>query len=251
MGLGLVLARQAARLPRGYGRVVKQIARFFPELHCTPVLTRFGQTIYCDLRESVAQQIFKNGGYARTVLEEKWYRENLSCDDVVLDVGANIGYMLVQFAPLVKHVHVFEPAPRALRTLRKTAQLYENVTLHDVAVSDQPGTVFFEQTTGLDRSHISSTGLPVQAITLDSLGIIPTLIKIDVEGHEQAVLRGASEILRQGPTVCFEALTDADRDETEAILKASNCHYQVEAIDFRNFVARVAPSQPALPRRIG
>jgi FkbM family methyltransferase len=221
--------------------VVKAIARVFPELRSTPVRTRFGETLYCDLRESVVQQIFKNGGYAHTLGEERWYREHLGPDDIVFDVGANIGYMLVQFAPVAKAVHAFEPAPRALRTLRRTASAYPNVTLHEVAVSDRAGMLLFKEEAGLDTSHIASSGRPVQAVTLDSIGIVPTLIKIDVEGHEQAVLRGAFEILKSGPTVCFEALTDEDRREIEAILKEANSRYRVEAIDFRNFAARVQP----------
>ena len=249
MGLGLTLARQAARLPRGAGRAVRAIARVFPELHSTPVETRFGQILYCDLRERVAQQIFRNGGYASTLLEEQWYCDTLSPEDVVFDVGANIGYTLVQFAPKVKHVHVFEPAPRALKTLRKTAAAYPNVTLHEVAVSDRAGRVFFQEEAGLDRSHIAARGVPVQAIALDSLGIVPTLIKIDVEGHEQAVLRGAKGLLKTGPTICFEALTEEAKQEIEAILKAANPQYRIEPIDFRNFAARAQRRRAARGER--
>ena len=64
------------------------------------------------------------------------------------------------------------------------------------------------------------------------------MVKIDVEGHERAVLRGATEILRTGPTICFEALTEEDRVGIERMLKAANPRYEIETIDFRNFAAR-------------
>ena len=89
-------------------------------------------------------------------------------------------------------------------------------------MSDRAGRVFFKEEAGLDRSHIAARGVPVQAIALDSLGIVPTLIKIDVEGHEQAVLRGAKGLLKTGPTICFEALTEEAKQEIEAILNTES-----------------------------
>lgn len=238
--LGLKLARLAGSLPRGSRHFIKRIAKAFPELQATPVESRHG-IIYCDLRERVCNEIFRKGGYSHTFAEEDYFAANLKADDVVFDVGANVGYMAIQFAQRVRHVHLFEPAPRAVRLLRKTLELYPNMTLYPVAVSDSAGIIAFQEEKGLDMSHVDQQGIPVPAITLDSIGILPTFIKIDVEGHEPEVLRGARRILAQGPTVLFEALTPEAFQESEAILRSANPNYRITRIapGNRNYVARV------------
>jgi FkbM family methyltransferase len=137
---------------------------------------------------------------------------------VAIDIGANEGYWSLQLARYAKHVHAFEPNPICLAQLRRV--LPNRVTLHAVALSDSSGTKklrFDPNNTGIGTIE---TGNPltenvgirqietkdVTAACLDDFGLSDVvLIKIDVEGHEEAVLRGAAATLdRNRPTVICE-----------------------------------------------
>jgi len=137
---------------------------------------------------------------------------------VAIDIGANEGYWSLQLARYAKHVHAFEPNPICLAKLRRI--LPDSVTLHPVALSDNSGTKklrFDPKNTGIGTIE---TGNPltensgirrietkdVTTICLDDFGLNDVvLIKIDVEGHEEAVLRGAAATLdRNRPIVICE-----------------------------------------------
>jgi FkbM family methyltransferase len=139
---------------------------------------------------------------------------------VAIDVGANIGVFSVVLARSVGpdgHVHAFEPLPVTRDRLRRTLALNDlaNVTIHPVAMSDVTGVAElalygagFESWSSLTRQEIDlSTHLmqPERRIevptgTLDEFCATEDiehvgLLKVDVEGAEGRVLRGASALL--------------------------------------------------------
>ncbi|WP_147251455.1 FkbM family methyltransferase [Blastococcus sp. TBT05-19] len=143
----------------------------------------------------------------------------------VVDVGTNIGVVAASLAAHVGptgRVVAFEPSPDTVRLAASTIALNDagNVTLYNAAVSDADGSLVFNATPG--NSAIASArrhafGLlneweevTVPALRLDTLhgdgeldGV--SLVKIDVEGHELSVLRGALEfIAATRPTVVYE-----------------------------------------------
>jgi FkbM family methyltransferase len=126
--------------------------------------------------------------------------------DCFLDIGANVGFHTLLAAALVGRsgrVVAFEPLPQNLAFLRRHLLLnrIRNVTAYEAAVSDAPGMVTFNESCGPSMGRIDSIGsLTVQAVTLDDLwhgGEFPPprAVKIDVEGAEDAVLRGAAKLL--------------------------------------------------------
>ncbi len=133
-----------------------------------------------------------------------------------LDVGANIGNHSLFFSRRFAHVHCFEPNPRTFGLLSVNAQLSANMILHNKALGDAPGTL----TLSYDSLNVGEASLvndsadgtrqhtEVDVVRLDDLqeqfGQV-ALIKIDVEGFEPEVLRGATDLLRsQKPVVLFE-----------------------------------------------
>lgn len=125
--------------------------------------------------------------------------------DLFVDVGANIGsYSVLASAGVGARSLAIEPVPatfeRLLRNVRINA-LGERVTCFQAGVSAAAGTLAF--TAGLDTvNHVLAEGeagesVQVEVLPLDSLPLArqATLIKIDVEGHEQAVLEGAGAVL--------------------------------------------------------
>jgi len=137
-------------------------------------------------------------------------------DGVVLDVGANEGNwarMVISSHPRAR-LHCFEPGSVAFRALSEG--MGESVQLHNVAVSDQRGTVVLhaaeesEMSSMFARPNLAdTTEETVNAITIDDFRRVESideiaLLKIDTEGNELAVLRGASESLPRIRMIQFE-----------------------------------------------
>jgi len=132
----------------------------------------------------------------------------------VLDIGANIGLMTLVMAKVAgpqSQLHSFEPAPHSCLRLRTNVEANNltNVTVHELALSDQEGPCRMVVPNGQDgmarmddRSEMMG-GFQVPATTFDAwakgrqLGRI-SVCKIDVEGHEPKVIRGMRKTLESG-----------------------------------------------------
>lgn len=170
----------------------------------------------------------------------EWARSIIQPGDTVLDVGANMGYITARLADYVGpagRVIAFEPVPDTYQMLEATVRglhLRDRVQTHRACVSDQAGTVTMaipEYERGgenLYESHVVESDHQVsgmrqvstQAVTLDGL-VSPDqpvrLIKIDVEGHERAVIRGASRLILQSrPALLIEVDGDPDQEGSSA-----------------------------------
>jgi FkbM family methyltransferase len=144
-------------------------------------------------------------------------------DGVFVDVGANRGQLLreaIRVAPRARHV-AFEPVPTLAVEL---ARAFPTVDCRQLALGAWPGVSQFcyfralDGWSGLRRSpHVSDAQgdpqyITVNVSTLDQeLGELdPTVVKIDVEGAELAVLEGGRELIsRSRPLVIFEHVSDA------------------------------------------
>ena len=125
--------------------------------------------------------------------------------DVVYDVGANAGFFTLLAAKLAGErgtVYAFEPFPRNVSHLRRHLQLNGvNATVLDVALSSKSGTARFASAAHASMGKLDTAGdLEVHTETVDELvrtGRIlpPSFIKMDVEGAEYDVLRGAADTL--------------------------------------------------------
>jgi FkbM family methyltransferase len=122
---------------------------------------------------------------------------------VFVDVGANVGYHSLFAAQLGAHVVAVEPVPWTLELLRANVWRHRaDVEIVEAAASDGAGTV----RVAIDPAHRSGAqvgehGVEVRAAPLDELvpeGAVAVL-KVDVEGAEAQVLRGASAILERSP----------------------------------------------------
>lgn len=136
--------------------------------------------------------------------------------DIIADVGAYIGLYSIALAgrvgPLGKLV-AFEPDANNFTALEAHCRingLLEHVTLKQVAVGDKDGAVSFEARQS-SESHVKfgcENGSSVPCVRLDSVfaGSRLDVLKIDVEGYEEAVIRGARALLedhRRKPRVIY------------------------------------------------
>ena len=125
--------------------------------------------------------------------------------DVLLDIGANIGYVSACFlthTPGSKAICI-EPQPGIIDLLRANmAQFGPRAEIHQVALSDRSGELRFHvDAKNRGASHLSEEGeisVPAQkaAELLAPMGQVD-LVKIDVEGHELVVLQAMEDDLRR------------------------------------------------------
>lgn len=155
-------------------------------------MTGATQNIYCGLQE------FNDMAFVLHFLR---------ASDQFIDIGANIGsYTILAASEVGARTYAVEPLPATFENLQKNINLNgleERVTSYNVGVGDREGTLSF--TKGLDTmNHVALAGeahtIEVSVHTFDHLFklVKPTLIKIDTEGFEAAVLSGMKEALKSG-----------------------------------------------------
>jgi FkbM family methyltransferase len=157
---------------------------------------------------------------------------------VVADVGANLGYYTLTMGELVGEsgwVHAFEPNPPIAERLRRSVSIntgYNRTTVHPLALSDHDGEAALYVPPAEPKNATLGAGagdgwVTVPVRRLDSLPGLERLdlIKIDVEGAEEALWRGLDGLLRAGRALTilleFAAARCADPDAfVDSILAA-------------------------------
>lgn len=129
----------------------------------------------------------------------------LSKDDVVLEIGANIGYYALIEARICKHVYAVEPHPDNVRSLERHVELnnYKNIEIHPVAIGSHTGTAALNVS---DKSNwhtfVERKGKTRQIevpmfrgddFLKDKRPV--NFLRMDVEGYELEVLKGLKETL--------------------------------------------------------
>jgi FkbM family methyltransferase len=203
-----------------------------------------------------------------------WLRNYLQSGDSFWDIGANLGFTSLPAARIVGtsgRVIAIEPSPSNIAWLKRHIALnqYENiVTVVEAAVCEQNGgsvsfsllndgrspsnSLMFSSSVNGESPEVTDQ-ISVPAISLDGLLAeqerVPKLVKIDVEGAELKVLRGATELLslEVAPTLLlavhpFWQATPEDCQEIVNLLKGLgyqilNRHgSSVEALEFDEYL---------------
>jgi len=151
----------------------------------------------------------------------KLFRAIASDSDIILDIGANIGCTALLFSELSKIVYAFEPSPSTFAFLKQNISRSgkKNIISENIGIGFKPGeyTLTFAPSNRsggfVSDQTQASTGHTVEKIIIRQLDeVVNSLnlqqidfIKIDVEGFEGQVLRGARETLVSNkPVVVLE-----------------------------------------------
>lgn len=182
------------------------------------------EVMFVNPSDLVGQNVQATGQYEGDFLT--LVAQLLGEQDVVLDLGANIGTHSVFFSRIAKRVLAFEPHP-ATALVHQANMLIAGANnvetfAHAVSSTSEAKLLYLSQPDALHVPTIeaprddSMRSIVVHSVVIDDF-VLPrlakgervTLVKMDVEGHEPAVLDGMSQLIDQHrPVIIFEALND-------------------------------------------
>lgn len=192
--------------------------------------------IACFADDDIGAQVLAHGWYEDLLLQalfERFLRSHAAAfrSGVAVDVGANIGNHTLWFARRFARVVAVEPNPVCTHLLQASLLMngVDNVHLLALGLSDAAGERLFHADLhgNLGRSGLAAElaasatrSFPVTVARGDEVldttalaGLPLRLVKLDIEGHELAALRGMATLLQaQQPVVLFEA-NHADGDD--------------------------------------
>jgi FkbM family methyltransferase len=175
---------------------------------------------------------------------------NLKEGEIFIDIGAGFGVYSLLASRIVGHqgkVYAFEPDAAAAEFCQRNLRMNKvfNVDLMRLAISNRTGPRVISNFPGSanqileDVPSAQSEGTLVEATTLDDFcakrGLIPNMVKVDVEGHEVEVIEGGMQTLRKSKTALILEVHDRilhDRGidpaafihQTECVCGSQACH---------------------------
>ena len=264
--------------PPGWERVVRALAppKRFANSGIEPTEQPDGYVFPVDRGTLIGWSVHFFGAYEPEVRAE--IRRHLRPGAIAVDVGANVGWHTLLMATRVGstgRVYAFEPNESTRRRLVNAVEAngLAHVTVDRRGVAEREGACGFQAP---PAGHVwdgtghliaeTSPGRPtIDCTTLDAFAAEQridrlALVKIDVEGWELSVLRGARQVLRAlRPAVIFEydpAYVARSGGGAEELMRCwSEADYEIRALDPRQPPAIVAGLGEragnflALPRR--
>jgi FkbM family methyltransferase len=174
------------------------------------------------------------------------------CDRDAIDVGANYGGYVHFMRRYARHVYAYEPMPRLAQMLRR--KFRRDVTVEAIALSDSTGSAALRMpvidgmalvgcSTISDGASATYPALSVTAVPMDRLDNVyggnVGFIKIDVEGHEQAVLDGAVQTIRRCRP---RLLVEIDERLSPGGLLRAKAYFR--DLDYRGFFVQAGHIEP-------
>jgi FkbM family methyltransferase len=227
LGRHVPLRGPARMLFRSYARTCYQ-----PGVCVERLTTKLGDLFEADLSSFLEWQLWAFGSY------EVHFAELFRClvgpGDRCVDVGANVGVHTVRLAKLVGsrgEVIALEPDEQVANRAHRNIMLNElsNARIINAAAGDEAGSkVQLYRPDAQDKnrgrasllrhSYLTGNVTTVPVVTVDEICSRPVaLIKIDVEGYEATVVRGAvATIDRYSPAVVFEHAPELLRSASQS-----------------------------------
>ena len=172
-----------------------------------------GESFKFQIGDAVGKQWYHNN--TETWKEMAFIRDHMiEPNDVVLECGGHHGCSAMLLSRWVGDggkVVTFEPIKRNTEVIQNNIALnsIQNISVENKAVGAGAGTILVSRRSCASVITNKIIGSQVEVINLDSFcHLEPTLIKIDVEGFEVEVLRGAAQILRSLPKLAIEIHAD-------------------------------------------
>jgi FkbM family methyltransferase len=170
------------------------------------VLKVFGKTKYLSRKGS---SINRNFWLELADYEEfSFLKQVVKSDDAFIDIGANVGeYTLFVKTTAGCTVHAFEPNKRAYEELRQNIALnhFEDIYTYNVGLGEEPGELLLTNKYGTANHVVLASASSGQTQALESIAVHVLadyafegrrlFMKMDVEGYEYFILKGAAKLL--------------------------------------------------------
>ncbi len=167
---------------------------------------RYGKMMVHKLDQYIGRSFIEYGEFSEG--EAEVFSQMITKDHIVIDCGANIGAHTVLFGKLAKQVYAFEPQKNIFNILCGNVALNElhNVQCLNLACGDGTEVKYRD----VDMSHRNNMGA-ASLIDMVEGKTIPTMrldipchfLKVDVEGMELHVLKGAADMIRECQPIIY------------------------------------------------
>jgi FkbM family methyltransferase len=215
-----------------------------------------GSKMYLDFQDKgISKDLLKNEN--REYLSIKTVRSEINPGDIILDIGANIGYYTLLMAKLTREkgkVYAVEPVIQNIELLKKNIKLnkYKNIEVFQLALGNKNkiAPIYISNKRNwhsvikseLIKNNIIGKAL-VKMITCDEFlqnKISPDFIRMDVEGYETEIIEGMKKFLdSKKPTKILMEIHDSRGGKREEAL---------ESLKNFGFQVKIAICNPILPQ---
>lgn len=211
--LSLQALRSLIRLlPRGRNHILSRFANYANEKSNHLVSTEYGFKNIVSIKDQIGRDIFFHGVYepvTAAIIEHL-----LQPGDTFIDVGANIGFFTLLAAKSVApdgRVYAFEPSSKIRGMLNASLNnnLYKNITVEDKACTETSGKFNLIEGNSAELGGTKVTdeaidgnelvnGVSLDEYILSNKILSIDLLKMDIEGGEDAALKGMKQTLADG-----------------------------------------------------
>jgi FkbM family methyltransferase len=226
-------------------RVLSDVRRASPGF--TPLDTSWGGRVIADPTRTIGRSIVTTGLFDLAVSET--LARLIDTGDTVIDAGANVGYMTVLAATVAGRggrVMAFEPHPELFGVLRQNAEYARRfgcaVDVRQAALGDKHGPASlripasFAGNDGLATLADQPSDVQSVAVTVERLDDVVdgpvSVMKLDVEGFEASVLRGAPRLL-SGDRLRHIVFEEHDVERSDVVRILRDAGYHLFAIGWR------------------
>jgi FkbM family methyltransferase len=167
--------------------------------------------------------------YLESVSYNQYHVENYK-GGVIIDAGANVGMFSIFAARTHPNaeIYAFEPFPKTFNILKENTKYYPNIRVFNAGLGDRAVELKMVETPYLGCNYISERGdVSVAIKTIDSLGLPVGFIKMDTEGYEAQILKGAERTIQQ----------------FKPIIAMSAYHHPEDKIELPNILNAIVPYQ--------
>ncbi len=232
--------------------------------YLTNAITFWNQSM--SVRLPAAMDIYLSGGktHASEIRLSRYLVNTIEHDTIFLDIGAHIGFfslLVAQLAPNGKIISV-EPSPQTFQLLQNNTRTNHAIFCKNIALSDSNEIieflefpVLYSEYNTIEKNvyqnehwfkNIQANTISISAqmgsLFLTELSLHPSIIKIDVEGAEEKVIKGLSDYLKQYYPKIIMEFANASRQNTN--------HNRAEAILFSLGYKAYSISSEGYPKAI-